>query len=56
MEKRNVVENRRTPTQELVDPDDNIVKSAAAEFKVDPDTCKSGDTNKQREVKDGHTK
>lgn len=56
MEKRNVVENRRTPTQELVDPDDSIVKSAAAEFKVEPETCKSADTNEQPEVRDGHTK
>lgn len=50
MEKRNVVEDRRTPTQELTDPDDTIVKSAAAGFNVEQ-AAKDGDV-KQREVKD----
>jgi hypothetical protein len=50
MEKRNVVEDRRTPTQELVDPEDSIVKSAAAEFNVEGG-AKAGGVQ-QREVAD----
>ena len=50
MEKRNVVEDRRTPAQELADPDDQIVKSAADEFKVEPEPAKGSDN--QREVED----
>jgi len=54
MEKRNVVEDRRTPTHELVDPDDTIVKSAASEFEPARD-AKAGDVRK-REVADDDTK
>lgn len=40
MEKRNVVENKRTPEHELTRPDDNWDKQAADEFipviKVEP--------------------